>query len=256
MKQVLLTPAAGKRLIAKAVCGHPAIRAALERGTIVVVAGTTNGYVAEELLALCGQAGDFDRRRFFRGITVPPARSSSRSGRWPDEGRFLGDVVLRQGQWLKGLTLFDVADDLREGDVILKGANAVKLPEKRAAILIAHPQGGTTVVALQAAIGRRVRLILPVGLEKRVHTDLYELAAQVNSPGTEGLRLMPVPGEVVTELEAVAWLTGARAELMAGGGVCGAEGAVWLVIRGTPEQEQQAAELLARLCNEPPFTVE
>ena len=31
-----------------------------------------------------------------------------------------GDVVLVDGVWLKGKTIFDVADDLKAGDVILK----------------------------------------------------------------------------------------------------------------------------------------
>jgi hypothetical protein len=43
MEQFLITPAAGKRLIAKALAKHPAINEALASGTIVIIAGTTNG---------------------------------------------------------------------------------------------------------------------------------------------------------------------------------------------------------------------
>ena len=50
MKQLLITPAMGKRLIAKTIANHPAVRKALRNGTVVIVAGTTNGYVAEEIL--------------------------------------------------------------------------------------------------------------------------------------------------------------------------------------------------------------
>jgi ATP-dependent protease Clp ATPase subunit len=74
MKQFLITPSAGKRLIAKTLANHPAIRKALKNGTIVIVAGTTNGYVAEEILNMLG-VNDFSRKHFFRGITVPSARS-------------------------------------------------------------------------------------------------------------------------------------------------------------------------------------
>jgi len=38
--------------------------------------------------------------------------------------------------------------------------------------LIGHPKGGTIALALQAAVGRRIRLILPAGLERRVFGDL------------------------------------------------------------------------------------
>jgi len=177
MKQFVLTPAAGKRLIAKAVARHPQVQSALESKTVVVVAGTTNGYVAEELLACVGQGGEFRKDRFFRGIILPPHRPQREDGRFPDESGFPGDVVIREGVWLKGKTIFDVAADLRAGDVVIKGANALDLANRRAAILIGHPQAGTVGAILPAHYGRRVSVILPVGLEKRVSGSLDDLAA-------------------------------------------------------------------------------
>jgi len=96
-------------------------------------------------------------------------------------------------------------------------------------------------------------LILPVGLEKRVSDDLDELAHLLNAPGGKGLRLLPVPAEVLTELDAIAQLTGTRAELVAGGGVGGAEGSVWLVATGTPEQEEAVDALVKSVSAEPLF---
>lgn len=55
MKQILLTVAMGKRIIGKAMGVHPAIISALRKGTVVIVAGTTNGYVAEEVLKMIGR---------------------------------------------------------------------------------------------------------------------------------------------------------------------------------------------------------
>lgn len=255
MNQSVITPAAGKRLIALAMAQHPAVLAALRSGTVVIVAGTTNGYVAEEVLkGLAGSAG-LDRSRFFRGITLPPGLPTAASGRLPDESQFPGDVVIVNGTWQRGASIFDVADDLKAGDVILKGANAVELSSRRAAILIGHPKGGTAAIALQPVIGRRVRLIVPVGLEKRVADDLDQLAALMNAPEAHGPRLFPVPGEVVTELEALALLTGATARLVAGGGVCGAEGSVWLAVSGSPAQEEAAQALLKQVAGEAPFAL-
>lgn len=255
MKQFVMTPASGKRLIGKALATHVAIRSALDAGTVVIIAGTTNGYVAEEILQTIGRAGDFSRKRFFRGITLPPSRPTTGTGRLSDESRFPGDVIIVNGVWQQGKTIFDVVDDLKEGDVILKGANALDLTRKRAAIFIGHPKAGTIGVALQAVTGRRVRLILPVGLEKRVSGDLDTLADRLNAPGAQGPRLLPVPGHVFTELDAVPLLTGASAELLAGGGVCGAEGCVWLGISGTPEQEDAAKTLFQSISDEPAFVL-
>jgi hypothetical protein len=254
MKQFVIAPAAGKRLIGKAIAKHAAVAKALKKGTVVIVAGTTNGYVAEEILSALGQAKEFKRDRFYRGIILPPSRPTTSTGRLSDVSKFPGDVVIRNGVFQRGKTIFDVVDDMREGDVILKGANAVDLIRKRAAILIGDPKAGTIGVSLQAMVGRRVRLILPVGLEKRVYVNLDELAAKMNDPGTHGPRLLPVPGEIFTELDAIALLTSASAQLVAAGGVCGAEGSVWLAVSGKPAQEKAAEVIIKSVVNEPAFS--
>ena len=74
VRQFVVTPAAGKRLIARALASHPIVRAALQSQTIVIIAGTTNGYVAEEVFAVLGGGEDFTRRRFVRGVTLPPTQ--------------------------------------------------------------------------------------------------------------------------------------------------------------------------------------
>jgi hypothetical protein len=253
MEQFLITPVAGKRLIAKALAKHPAINEALASGTIVVIAGTTNGYVAEEILSSIGQEENFSRKRFFRGIVLPPSGPVTGSGRIKDETGFPGDVVIKDGIWKQGETIFDVVDDLKEGDVILKGVNALNLPKGQAGIYIGDPHGGTIGASIQAVVGRRVRLILPAGLEKRVYDDLNGLARKLNAPGSHGPRLLPVAGEIVTEIEAISLLTGASAVHVAGGGVSGAEGAIWLAVDGNDEQIKSTKELLNPIIKEPNF---
>ena len=253
MKQLLLTTSAGKRLIATALAVHPEIKKILVKGTIVIVAGTTNGYVAEEILTAVGEKSSFNKSHFFRGLTLPPNYEVNKSGRVSDESGFPGDVVIRNGEWLKGKTITDVTADLKEGDIVLKGANALDLAHKRAAVLIGNLSGGTIIPILQALIGRRVRLILPVGLEKRVPGNLDELANKTNAPGVKGWRLLPVPGEVFTEIDALEQLSGAKCEIFAAGGVCGAEGSVWLSVNGAPDREETAEKIVKSITREPSF---
>jgi hypothetical protein len=253
MKSYILTPAAGKRLIGKALVIHPAVSSVLKMGTIVIVAGTTNSYIAEEILTSIGQEEGFNGRRFFRGVTLPPSRPTNDTGRLPDESKFPGDVIITNGIWQKGQTIFDVIDDLNKGDLILKGANALDLIHKRAAILIGHPNAGTIGVALQAVVGRRVRLILPVGVEKRIDGDLDIIAQKLNAPSAKGPRFFPVPGQVFTEIDAIKLLTGAEAEIIAGGGVGGAEGSCWFGVSGTEEQMEDVKSLVKMINSEPPF---
>jgi hypothetical protein len=256
MKQFIITPSAGKRLIAKTIANHPAIRKALKNGTIAIIAGTTNGYVAEEILKTHKIAEDFSRKHFFRGLSMPPTRKVSNEGRLENENKFPGDVIITKGVWERGKSITDVIDVLKEGDLILKGANALDLTHHQAAILIGHPQAGTIGLILPAVVGRRVKLILPVGLEKRVNSDLTIIAEKVNKPGAGGYRLLPVPGEVFTEIEALKALTAAEVELIAAGGVCGAEGGCWISITGEPEQEAFAEQVLTAIADEPAFTTD
>lgn len=255
MKQYLLTPAAGKRLIAKAIVAHPAVKQARENGRIVIVTGTTNGYVAEELLHDLGRGDGFSRQAFFRGVSAPATVPTDEAGRLVTGPAFPGDLIIERGEVVTGRTIFDVVDGLREGDLVIKGANCLDLEHRRAGVLIGHPKGGTIMAVLQAVVGRRVGVLIPVGLEKRIPGDLDALAARLNAPGGSGFRLLPYPGEVFTELDAITLASGAAATLFAAGGVCGAEGAVWIAVEGTPEQEAQADALLRSCLGEGPFTL-
>ena len=243
-----LTPAAGKRLIAKAVCQLPEVIQALPDHTIVVLGGSTNYYVAEELLAQIGQEGIFKRRHFYRGVTVPP------KGEKPSSIPFPGDVVIKRSVASQGSTIFDVAPKLTKGDVIIKGANAVDL-QGMAGILIANEKIGTSAPILEATIGRRVSLILPVGLEKRVNHGIGNIATKLNAASSTGLRMLPVTGTIVTELDAIASLSGAEAELVAAGGVGGAEGGYWISVTGTQEQVACASSIIKPLMEEIPFSL-
>jgi hypothetical protein len=247
MKQFAVTTAMGKRLIGKGVAQLPEIQDVLETGTLVIIAGTTNGYVAEEILTALGQEEGFTRMGFRRGATVAP-------GSKLPQAEFPGDVVIVDGAWQQGKTIFDVVDDLKEGDVVLKGANALD-PYGQAAVQIGHPQGGTIHAALAAVYGRRVRLIVPVGVEKRVFEDVVALARYVNAPGGAGTRLYPLPGDVFTEMEAIELLTGVEVHLVAAGGIYGAEGSAWIAVTGTEEQEAAAAALIKSISSEPPCEV-
>ncbi len=243
MKQVTLTPAMSKRLIGMGMAQHPAIKKALKESTLIIIGGTTNGYVAEEVLKSLGLEGEFSRFGFRRGITTAPGVTAPQVD-------FPGDVVLRKGKWLKGRTIQNTAEELTGGDVILKGGNA--FDGKQAAVQIGDTKGGTALFVVSAVIGRRVQLIVPIGLEKRVLEDVNTLAMRCNAPGGEGPRLFPLPGAPFTELDAINLLTGAEAHLLAGGGVYGAEGASWLTLSGGDEEVQKAVDLVNSLLEEPP----
>ena len=249
-KQYFLTVQASKRLIAKAVLAMPKMKKALEENTVVIVAGTTNSYLAQEFLTSTNQLDDFSRHSFFRGINNMPGKPiEMKNKEYANK-----DVVLVKGVWAKGKNIFDVADDLKQGDIMIKGGNAVNLEEKMAAVQILHPAIGTSAPLLAKSVGSRVELIIPVGIEKRVFKSINYLASLCNAQNATGTRLLPLPGQIITEFEAVHICSnGAVAELVAAGGVGGAEGGLWLLVEGTKEQLDALETVYNLVAKEEPF---
>jgi hypothetical protein len=244
-KAYFLTVAEGKRLIAKAVAKHPDVQRALREGIVAVAKGTTNAYVVEELLGT-----PINKLHYCTG-TSQPRKGAPRvevSGKIPD-------LVLKKGERVEGVTATTVIEQMRAGDVYIKGANALNYREKTAGVLIGHPTGGTVGSMLGPVIARRITLLIPVGLEKEVPWRIADAAQQLLTVDRHGQppTLWPLQGTIVTELEAIQHLTGARAIPIAAGGINGGEGGVWLAVFGSAEAMESVEGLMASLAGEPPF---
>lgn len=245
--EFMLTVAMSKRLIAKALMAEPAVLRAMREHRLLIVAGTTNAYVAEEALRAIGCTASFPVNTYRRGITVPHGAHVT-----PGQASF--DLLIERGQARFDQTVFDVADDLTADDMLMKGANALHLPSGEVGVLVGHPQGGTLIPIISAAVGRRVQLIVPIGVEKRVDQPISKLTSYSNAIHSDGPRLCPLPGRAYTELNALISLTGAeRADILAAGGVMGAEGCVYFMLHGDNESMERTRELIRSLKDEPPI---
>lgn len=242
----VLTVAEGKRLIAKGVAASPAVRKALEQGIVLVTKGTTNAYVAEELLGEKMQKG-----AYVLGRTLPAKADVS--------GVFSGnlaELVLVKGQ-KSDLTLKEALAKMGRGDVVIKGANALNYENGVAGLLVGHPEGGTLGSLIGPFYGKGLHLVIPVGLEKEIVGDIMDLADTISGEpelSREGMpALWPIQGEIVTEIEALELLTGAEIQQIGAGGVCGAEGGIWLAAWGSAEQIAAVKTLVDEIQGEPGF---
>lgn len=240
--QVTLTPSESKRLIARAVASLPEVKKALRDGTIIIGVGTTNAFVAEELLGR-----RLDRSRFAAGVVLPKGTCVI-----PAELR-LRELVVRKGK-IVDARADDVLPELGPNDVFVKGANALDA-SLVAGVYLADRRGGTVGQALGVLLSRGVNLVVPVGLEKFIPGSVNEVAREAGIDRAEfatgvPLGLMPLPGKVITELESIRALTGAEAVVMGKGGVSGAEGATTLLVKGTPEQLRKAERLVGGIKGE------
>lgn len=223
-KQVFLSVTASKRLIGKALAERNDVLSAARNHTVVIIKGTTNAYLAECLCEKLNITG-FQKEGFYRGILRPDGIRSS----FPVQKN---DLVISKGNILKDEDIYSITDKLSKDDIIFKGANAVNVNDGACAVLIMNPQFGTMDPISRAHFGRRVRLIHPVGLEKRVSDSLMDLAKTVNGSDTEGLRLAVSDGTPYTELDAFQDLFHVQAELIAAGGSGGYEGGCLFLLDG------------------------
>jgi len=255
----ILTVAESKRLIGKAVAQMPIVKNALANGMVIIIKGTPNAYVAEEITGTKVKHGEFVTGRVEpeKGAKLLPVNAAA------------PHLVLEKGK-VVNLSLPDAAKKLKPGDVVIKGANALDYKNKVAATTILDPFGGTLGATWPISIARKVHVVIPVGLDKVVAGDVVDLTLKMREPietltAPAGTPPLPFPGdvipsmwlltgEIVTELEAINILTGATAFQSSGGGISGAEGAVWIVFRGTRDQVQKALDLTRSIHGEPPYT--
>lgn len=243
--QITLTVSESKRLIARGVAALDIVRARLEKGIIMVSTGSTNAYILEELL---GER--FDKRTYVTGRFTPAGKKLA----WSTANR--PDAVFRDGQLAPDLDRFSAVKVMQPGDIFIKGANALNYERGIAGIWVGGEGGGTVGGTLGYIITRKLRLLLPVGLEKCLPYPIEAAAIAVNyedeALGTV-VSLFPVHGQIFTEIEALRTLAGVEVIPCGAGGIAGAEGSVALLLRGDAQTVRKAMEIVEGIRGEPPF---
>ncbi|MFC1917902.1 hypothetical protein ACFLXH_04540 [Chloroflexota bacterium] len=243
---VVLNPAASKRLIAKAIAKLPEVKAALNKGTVVIGWGTTTAYVVEEIL---GMTIDY-KTDFASGVVCNGELNSVHP-----EIKIM-PFVLKDGK-PSDIHQKTALDEFMPEDVFIKGANSVDL-NGDIGILVAAQHGGSISHAWFAVAGRGSHFICPVGLEKLIPSvrDAANKCCFYRYKYSTGVPVSQVAfqnAKVVTEIQAVQILTGADATHVASGGIAGSEGAITLVLEGEAQALEEAFELIKGIRTEPPL---
>lgn len=234
---IVLTVPESKRLIAKGVAGMGIVKKALSDGIVAIAKGTTNGRIVEEILG-----EQIDRGGYITGRILPSKGPKGKIG-----SISVPEVVLRKGERLEGISAVESVAEMKQGDIFIKGCNALNYQQKLGGILIGHSTGGTIGNTIGTVVSRKINLILPVGLEKNVYGDINELSRRSREDDEyigSAPTLMPVSGIIVTEIEALEIISGVKAIQLASGGIAGAEGAVWLLIEGERSQIENALKVV------------
>jgi hypothetical protein len=247
---VTLTPSESKRLIAKAVAKLPEVTKALQDGLVIISRGSTNAFIAEEIMGISINA---KAEEYCRGLITG---GELRANRKTAAERTIGnDFVLRCGK-VEDIQPQEAIKEFTCDDVFIKGANAID-SSGEAAVLVAGIDGGTTGWALPPVASRGSHLIVPVGLEKLVPS------IALASPKCGVLRfkysmglprgLFPlINAKIVTEIQALAILANVGAVHAASGGIGGSEGAVILAMEGGEKDLDLAFGIVKAIKQEPP----
>ena len=246
-KDVVLTPCQSKNLIAKAFFQSKYFSDCVKnKGRVIINRGTTNSYLVEEFTKK-----KIDKKRFTSGVVMP-------NGEYWIDNEKLKEIMIEKGI-AKEIDFCEILDDLNPHDIIVKGANSINYAKSTAGIFIMHEKAGTVGNIVKAVYGKRVKLIVPVGLEKEVSFDLDEISQMMGEDDCDEKtpRMFSVRCELFTEIEAVKVLTENSVEAyhIGTGGIMGAQGAVRLLLDGDKNKVEEICEFIQKLPLTDEFTL-
>lgn len=241
------TPWESKRLIGKAVAALPEVKHAYEHAQIVIAHGSTNVYVAEEIMGDCPEPD-----RYVSGQVINGTLCQTQPEEKPALLRLVNGVLVPPVP-----TMNETLAGWDDTSIFIKGANAVD-HEYNAGIFNAHHAAGTIGFAYGAICGTGIPLIVPVGLEKLV-PSIRAASAELGHAKADyfyGTKIGMLPlmnARVITEIQAFEILFGLTAVHVGGGGVSGSEGTVVISVTGDEAVLCEAIELVESFKGEPPL---
>ena len=229
--QITLTSQAGKRVIARGIKADPLVRKVRRAGKIVLKGGTTVSAISEEL---CGKPMKIS------GMITPQGTQTS---------RFKHEIDLPHALLLEGdrIIPLDSGENwekesarLTPEDLVITGANAFDA-HGHAALMAGTYAGGSSLPFFQTLLAEGVPFLIAAGLEKLVPGDLLEVIPSAGRQKVDysfgmAVGLVPIFGEIFTEVEALETLAAVKALVIGKGGIHGAEGSTTLLIEG-PKKE-------------------
>lgn len=246
MMQISLTPAESKWLISKALMEIEYFRDSLEKGKVLIHPSSTTYFLFKEI------TGTFPDN-WVCGVITPKGACISKS--MLEMLDFSGVGIRRfpfwyfeKGKLVEGLSLDEIVKRLDEKSVYVKTGNAIDTAGN-VGVLVGAPDGkGTVGKIYEASKVKNFKILLPIGLEKLIPSviDASKVANPEKIRFSFGmpLKLFPIKGHVVTELEAVELLSGCKAHVIASGGLKGAEGGVTLVVDGNDREINKLKDIV------------
>lgn len=243
---ITLTSAESKRLIAKAISAMPSVQRAYKRGILSLQLSTSNAYIYEELTNCSIEKADYVCGYIFdAGGCVAHMPSGKTKEYYFEKGK---EKYLE----FPNESPVKILEKMRETDVLIKSGNILDR-NNRVGVFVGEPDGtgGEWGIALPYVMSKGVQVIVPMTLNKSVNVDLEEVMQEtgiykIDHSKTHVIAgVLPVPGQVITEIQALEILTDVQALPVAMNGVGSGEGTVTLVLKGKKRNIDEAWALIS-----------
>ncbi len=228
--QVTLTVEEGKEIIALGILNHPTLIDTMKNGKVLFKGGTTVSKITEKLLGVPLKIS---------GRITPRGTVSSKH---TIEGAH--SIIYYKGQWSNiDETIVDEVSRFTDKDLIICGANVFD-NYGNAAIMAGSPGGGAVGQSLSSWYTEGAKVIIPVGVEKMIPGDLGEIIKRTGRNGKSlswgmAVGLMPLKGELFTEVEAIKILADVDCFPIGAGGLGEAQGSLTLEIHAPSNEEYE-----------------
>ncbi|QZY56626.1 AroM family protein [Crassaminicella profunda] len=233
--QITLLVEESKELIARAVVNHKDVKKSLIGGKVVLKGGTTVSRISEKIadkpLRICGR---ITKRGTVANLT---------------NNEYAHTLLIENN---KTKNIDNIVDEefskLNGRDLVIIGANAIDY-FGNAAIMAGSPGGGSIGKNMSFLYTEDVRVIIPVGLEKFIPGDITEIIKNSSRKGKDfsygmAVGLIPVFGEIITEIEAIKIFSNVACQVIGAGGLDGANGSVTLEIWGEDQEVSKILEVV------------
>lgn len=233
--QVTLTVEEGKEIIALGMLKHSALINSLEKGKILFKGGTTVSKITEKLLGVS--------LRISGRITARGTVSSLNNIDDPHS------IIVNKGTWFNAdKVIVEETKKLTKNDLIVCGANALDY-KGRAALMAGSQGGGNVGISMSAWNTEGATVVIPIGIEKMIPGDLDEIIKRSSRKGKSlswgmAVGLMPLHGEIFTEVDAIKKLSNVDCFAIAAGGLGKAQGSCTLEILGENSELDKIANIL------------
>lgn len=233
--QVSLLVEESKQLIALGICEHPLLKNSLKDGRVVLKGGTTVSKISEILI---------DKKLRISGrITGRGTVSGLNEDKNPH-------TVLLENKLFRNIDncINDEFLKLGKDDLFICSANAVD-SNYNAAMMAGSGGGGNIGMALNAIYSEGVPVLIPVGIEKMIPGDIEDIIKKTGRKGKNlswgmSVGLLPIKGEVITEIEAVKYLADVECQAIGAGGVGEASGSTTLDIWGSDSEVDKIINII------------